>query len=34
MSDGDGVDKTRVGFKPQVLSALIALIELHEQHAQ
>jgi hypothetical protein len=34
MSGGDGVEKTRVGFKPQVLSALIALTELHEQHIQ
>lgn len=30
MSGGDGVEKTRIGFKPQVLSALIALTELHE----
>ncbi len=30
LSGSDGVEKTRVGFKPQVLSALIALTELHE----
>ena len=29
-SGGDGVEKTRVGFKPQVMSALIALTELHD----
>jgi len=34
MSGGDGVEKTRVGFKPQVMSALIALTELHDADQQ
>ncbi len=30
LSGGDGFDKTRVGFKPEVLAALINLSNLHE----
>lgn len=30
MSGGDGFGNARVGFKPEVLSALMSLISLHE----
>ena len=30
MSGGDGFGKTRIGFKPEVVSALLSLISLHE----
>ena len=30
MSGGDGFGNTRVGFKPEVVSALMSLISLHQ----
>ena len=30
MSGGDGLDKTRVGFKPKVVSALLSLVSMHQ----
>jgi len=30
MSGGDGLGHTRVGFKPEVVSALLSLISLHQ----
>lgn len=30
LNGGDGVDRARIGFKQEVLTALINLIELHE----
>jgi hypothetical protein len=30
LSGGDGLGKTRVGFKPEVVSALLSLISLHQ----
>ena len=30
MSGGDGLGHTRVGFKPEVVSALMSLISLHQ----
>lgn len=30
MSGGDGLGRTRIGFKPEVVSALMSLISLHQ----
>ena len=30
MSGGDGLGNTRVGFKPEVVSAMLSLISLHQ----
>ena len=30
MSGGDGLGNTRIGFKPEVVSALLSLISLHQ----
>ncbi len=30
LNGGDGLGKTRVGFKPEVVSALMSLISLHQ----
>ena len=30
MSGGDGLGRSRVGFKPEVVSALLSLISLHQ----
>lgn len=32
MSGGDGLGKTRVGFRADVLAALISLVSLHEEN--
>lgn len=32
MSGGDGLGKTRIGFKPEVVSALLSLISLHQMN--
>ena len=33
MSGGDGLGKTRIGFKPEVVTALMSLITLHQEGA-
>ncbi len=30
LSGGDGLGRTRIGFKPEVVSALLSLISLHQ----